>query len=431
MSKSFYNSYKDKLSKLSEEPTDDVWENIISKAINADEHAPKEKKKRRGLVVFVILLSITLLSSLLLLLTPIAKSGYGLQIADNNNLQKLPLKSVLVEAIPTKRIIKSSNKKGVATDNSSTLTSSLKNNFTKNIESKNTTSPTTGKKHSVSKQSANEIFATQSESNEDQENSALINDDGNNSSVIIPIELVKISDIKIPTEIKATLADKDNLPLIKDSVAEKIKPQIKQGGLAVGLSYVCNNPWLLNYVTYNSFDKNKPEIMKSSFNSSFLVFATYSVKKLNIQLECIFNNKYEQNYQTYSEGHAYKKELSLSYTQFNLIDKFNFLNKQKNSLLSYQLNFLTGAGYGYLNSAQKYTNNNVENVAAKYSNSNITLITGIEYQLKLNRWLFSTSLRGNFGVNNIYKGDIVVPQDLNKTYNSGLYVTCGIGYLIK
>lgn len=414
MEEEFYSSYKRKLDNVSGRPDDDVWKNI-SEAISESRTLPE--RKRRG-IGFILVFFLTLSSFILYLFTTGHLNNAQLAINDYHNNRKISDQVNYPASRQTK--------------------SPLQNQFS----------------HTKPAASSQEADAIQSASKVSQQRSDEYLRPAPKTSPLKKSysKNVQVSDLPAlsGSEDFLSIASK-SITLITPPLPESainfttisIQPQdtgrrdtiLAHGaykkGMAVGASFVGHNPWLLNYVTRNAFDRSKPEILDFSLNYSLSAFVMFSVRKSTFQAECIFNQKAEQSYQTYSEGHSFNKSLLLKYTQFNLIDKLSLFKRNKPGFFSHNINFLCGISYGYLNSASRKINDYTENVTQSYYRNSYGVIAGTEYQVGMNRFFFTTSIRANIGVTNIYAGNPFLPKDLNQTYNSGFSFVGSIGYRIK
>lgn len=219
------------------------------------------------------------------------------------------------------------------------------------------------------------------------------------------------------------------LPSIRDT--DSIKCPAEKPSIVFGLAGEYSNSWILNNVTYTMFNQNKPDISTPYFKPSFMVFVSFTHKKINLQAEININSRIGQSYQTYSDGYAYKKELQLSYFQFNLFNKLNIRTRQNSFGIKTKINFLAGLTYGRLLSATQTINYNKESVTNQYCKNDLAVLLGFEYRLQYKRFEFSTSLRTNIGVVDIFSGNINLPAELNRTYSSSVYLTGGIGYVFQ
>lgn len=463
MEDKFFNTYKRKLEELQGEVDDDIWKNISS-AIESDNPLQEKTDSKKPLSFWAFSLILLFLFIGFFLYLTVNKNDHSRSLSQNSTSAIYPNQvSFILDSvsIPHKRT-KNNINSGVPTNNKESIISIVKTGINSNAKAIKTSNIIT--KNGGLKDSSNQHFSnatkyqvahkfnskvkTNDQSNKG-ETSKTFNPDDNtflkntNQPITDTSNYFTSTDAVYMTSKTLTKLNEDSLPnmnlefppsaysykTLLDSSLKSTTKDYKKIGL--GISLVGYTPWLLNHTTYNSFDKNKSEILDFSYGSTVSIFACYLLKKHTLQAEMIFNHKNKQSYQTYSSGHTYKKVLLMQYSQVNLICKMQISSIKRNSCLSREINFLPGASYLQLNSSHNSTNNHTENVTKHYSKHNFALIAGVEYQLKIRNFLIATSIRTNIGINNIYTGSATIPKEFNKTYYSGLLLTGSLGYLIK
>lgn len=221
--------------------------------------------------------------------------------------------------------------------------------------------------------------------------------------------------------------------LISQSIKDSVKEKRNIDKFYLGGAFAIQNPWLLNHSTYNTFSK-------SSINESVLGLGVcYGISMLYyfkpnwaFSGNLFIQSRYGQTYNNYNNGTYENKKIRLNYKQLNLCavkgKEIQFKNKNFKMFSGPSM----GVNFKHLTNANEKINDKESNTAEHYSRYDFGLLLGYESNLHIKRkWIFTFSLNGDFGLNNIYRGNGVEPKTFNQTHNSSLRLTCGMMYLIK
>ncbi len=197
----------------------------------------------------------------------------------------------------------------------------------------------------------------------------------------------------------------------------------------VGLAFSLNNSWIVNSNLQSANNQNSLDYIQPVFNTSIGLAAGYQMKgRKAVISEFFYNSAISQNYMSYSSGLVHKNELSLNYTQMNLMMAFNSIGRNFGKFNIHSVLY-SGFHLGYLTSATEQVDESAQSVYHDYRKFNLGVITGAGYALTWNnRITLMVSARLNFGVNNVYAGNGYVPVEFNKTFNEVISGGAGLFY---
>jgi hypothetical protein len=420
MERDFLNWYKNKFKELDSPPPADVWENI-SNSLDVDEvwqgiNSELDKKEKRMLVTKVVVaftllvsagiavffLNNTLHNKKITAQATISKTTIGGSLKDEEkSIRNTKNKKQLSFKTPIYRANKN-NRPFAATEKKSVLT-------VKNQSRQNKVIP------------PNADFKTDHTITDNTKIKKQI-------MMAIPPILPLIN--TVDSVIRYILMDVN----LNDSAYIKNRTTTNNASKAhsfmVGFAFANANTWLLNSDTYNGLKAGTLNQAKVSYGKSYNVLVGYHLSnKYCLQTEWVINNTHQQQYIDYQNGKEVNRDLKVNFTQVNVLMKnkneaFYFGNKLHTSF-----NYLAGINYSYVKSFTQQTDETISSVKGDYQNNQYSIILGLEYQVFIHSsWIITSGLRSNIGLQNIYKGNAIIPSQFNRTYDSSIGLNIGLCY---
>jgi len=178
-----------------------------------------------------------------------------------------------------------------------------------------------------------------------------------------------------------------------------------------GLVYAYKNTWLLNYETRNGLDPEKLGNTLPTFHQDIGVTTTLEFnKRYRVGMEFLFKSEAGQNYQQYINASFVDKNINLNYLKFQT---FYYLKSKK-----IPGNAIVGAYIARLATAEEQLANTKFSIGQNYTRLDYGLLTGYQFNIALgNRLMIKPGVRVNYNLNNIFKGDDIMPGHFKKTRN--------------
>lgn len=419
--------YKKKIEEGNQIPPDDIWKNVseeldihsVWRNISTElDHRKNKKRRRVGMIYVFSLAGLIFISTWL----------YRLEPALAN---KTPIKTNVI-AISNKTIKTNEHPKQVKKSNnvisSNTLVSITVPITTMAVSVNRMTSSITKKTTPFVRKTLPNITVNEQAENKTNQSSLV-----EKENITLNESNTEINYIQ-PINYTGTFLQANDTNLIVrhlflfDSIE---KPPV--GRFYAGVAFSIQNPWLLNHSTFNSFFKNSINEAVPGVGICYGVSAAYYFNKgWNINADLFMAAKYGQTYNAYNKGNYETEKINLNYKQINLYGVKRTDRQQKNKNLLPSFGPLFGINIKTLNYANKSINGFEKDVTEQYTKYDFGLLIGYEYSLSLRRdWLFSTSINGDVGLNNIYAGKGLESRAFNQTNNASIRWVFSVRYLIK
>lgn len=203
--------------------------------------------------------------------------------------------------------------------------------------------------------------------------------------------------------------------LLKNRAPDHAEPDISSGfTLRVaefGLVYAYKNTWLLNYETRNGLNPEKLGNTLPTFHQDIGVTTTLEFNNQhNVGVEFLFKSEAGQNYQQYINASYVDKNINLTYIKFQT---FYYLTPKR-----IPGNAIAGAYVAWLATAEEQLANTKFSIGQNYTRLDYGLLVGYQFNMAIgNRLMIKPGLRINYNLNNIFKGDDILPANFKKTKN--------------
>jgi hypothetical protein len=426
MKKDFSHWYKTKFNQLNDAPPDDAWENIsngldldeVWKGVNSELNK-KDKRKAFARITIPLVLLVSAGSILFYLTNKKGKDNNKTELAQQALANNLKIQKVNTKNITGNET--TANDEIFGGISKSTINNKLSEKKTENLtpigQTKEKLTPVIERKNTANKH----LLRSQhlKISNTAEKNLLMT------TITLLLVEVNTTDDRFIDSLIHRKL---------NDSIINNKKIATKaDNSLIVGVAFANANTWLLNNDTYSGLRAGTLNQTLFSYGKSYNVLLGYNLSnRYCLQTEWVINNTHKQQYIDYKNGHQVNRNLRIDFTQLTILMKkkneaYYFSNKLHTSF-----NYLAGLNYSYVKSFTQQTDEVISSVKDDYKNNQYNLILGLEYQLFITpSWIFSSGIRTNIGLQNIYKGNTYNPSNnSNKTYDSSIGLTVGIAYQI-
>lgn len=192
-----------------------------------------------------------------------------------------------------------------------------------------------------------------------------------------------------------------------------------------GITASLKNTWLLNRTTFAGLEKHTLNTTLPDFGKDIGIVFSYNFSpKLSAQAEGMFISEMGQKYKEYRNGKYVNREVDLHYYNMNLLLKYS-----RNKIIHGQpingSRIIGGLYAGRFKNASETINDKTISTPAAFSNYNLGVILGYEY----NRYLFTnlvvtSGLRINYGFSDIR------PHSRSKTATGSFDLNIAIKYRI-
>lgn len=218
-----------------------------------------------------------------------------------------------------------------------------------------------------------------------------------------------------------------------DSSDCAIQPSLSNGfhGWYVGGIVSVNNTWLFNQLAFDGLSSNSLEQTNLNFGYAYGASFGYNFNsQQTVEMNWYINSQQGQTYHLYNEGQYQTSRVKLNYSIVNLTLKHrkDGISKWFSVPKSHNLNI--GINCGFLTKSD----NTMEQEGTKsfYSSVDYGLRLGYEYEiLAFKRIIFSSTLNGDFGLKNIYKGNSSTPGNFNRTHTASLGLQLRVKYIFR
>lgn len=229
------------------------------------------------------------------------------------------------------------------------------------------------------------------------------------------------------SEEEMDLIDEAEVDQIVETMEEDEKEEKKKVKLPyVVVSYLLSNNWLLNHDTFNAFGEKDLNQNKLTISHNFGFGIGYALSpEIDIQTDVLLKARNGQQYQAYSEGYSFEKDMRLRYTRVQVIVK----KKKEIRADEKYVNIYGGAYYARLNSASVTNAVTTLDASFQYRKNDLGLVAGVELERKITKKLnLVTGLVASYGLTNAYAGTDYEPASFNKTHNFYAGISLGLKY---
>ena len=201
--------------------------------------------------------------------------------------------------------------------------------------------------------------------------------------------------------------------------------------LSIGVTSAIKNTWLWGHETFYGFNRNsftKPGIkVYPDLGLSVMYGIT---PKISLEASIFIKSQTGQSYKEYLYGHYCDKDISLQYTQLELLAKYNYSKIDLKSS-TYRLSITLGFYLSTLTSASETIAGEKQKVSERYSSKDYGLILGQDLEIMLNsRVTVAPGFRLKWGLPNVYAGEQNIPASLKETHNRSLEFRLSVYYNI-
>jgi hypothetical protein len=196
--------------------------------------------------------------------------------------------------------------------------------------------------------------------------------------------------------------------------------------LNIGITGQFANTWMLNNKTYTGLKSDELITTNISFGKNLGVsLGTNINKNLFLKSEIFWLSEQKQSYNEYINGRYVNNTLALNY--YSVLLKMNYKLKQ-NRLEHY---FALGGYIDVMHNATQDINGNLKDIKEEYSNIDYGVFLGYEYPIKINSsFYFVPGIGAKVGLNNVFSGNELVPDYLNKTRNTSVNLSFSLIYSV-
>lgn len=229
------------------------------------------------------------------------------------------------------------------------------------------------------------------------------------------------------SEEEKDLTDEEEVDQTEETTEEDEKEEKRNEKLPyVVVSYLSSNNWLLNHDTFNAFGEKDLNQNKFTVSHNFGFGIGYALSpEIDIQTDVLLKARNGQQYQAYSEGYSFEKEMRLRYTRVQVIVK----KKKEMRADEKYVNIYGGAYYARLNSASVTNAVRTLDASFQYRKNDIGLVAGVELERKISKKLnLVTGMVASYGLTNAYAGTDYEPASFNKTHNFYAGISLGLKY---
>ncbi len=214
----------------------------------------------------------------------------------------------------------------------------------------------------------------------------------------------------------------------------KMIPFEQQGmplGFYAGVTATYNKVWALNYDTYKAADPNTSTQNINRYGLDYGLSFGYNLSdKAAIQSDVLIDRSRGQIIENTMEGATTRHEMTLNYSQINLLYKKKLPKLVARNASSF--NIMAGPYAGYLKQATRLDDGVSSDVKDHYTTFDFGAELGLEYEVYVQRKLgISFGARSAISGNNIFAGTQKIPRDFNTTRNLSLGANFGLKYMLS
>jgi hypothetical protein len=212
-------------------------------------------------------------------------------------------------------------------------------------------------------------------------------------------------------------------------------------GFYSGGTFALNNIWLLNQLALDGLKANSLNQTKIDFGYSYGILAGYNFNNhFGGELNWYINSQAGQTYSSYDEGKYENRHIRMDLSVISLALKYRnqsysaWLNTPKSQ------NLLLGVNVDVLKRDRSSVppNDNdddidiYENINTHFEHVSYGVMVGYEYEiLAFHKIIMSSAIIGNLGLNNIFEGNGSIPDSFNRTHTASIGFKLAAKYLIK
>ncbi len=211
----------------------------------------------------------------------------------------------------------------------------------------------------------------------------------------------------------------------KTLIAEILEPQTKRKEFFIGATGQLANTWMLNQKTIQGLNPEELTHTNLSFGKNFGILAGTRInERMILQGEFFFLSQKRQSYNEYLGGQFVSSNLELDYSTLTLLFKYQIAENSPH--------YLAGGIYGSsLKNAVQKIESELTDVRNEYNSLDYGLVAGYEYQFPIaGNWNLGAGLFFRYGLKNIFSGNEMIPDYLNRTQNAAFNASFSLNYAI-
>ncbi len=242
--------------------------------------------------------------------------------------------------------------------------------------------------------------------------------------IVEPILLANNS-IEISNQSIIEIGSQSNNQSLQNMIGDK-KSKSAFSDLYVGITGQFANTWMLNNKTYTGLKSDELTTTNLSFGKNFgVLLGTNISDNITINTNLFWQNEQKQSYNEYINGRYVSNTITLDY--YSILLQLNYTIKHNTS----KHNLSLGAFTDIKKEAYQDVDGILKDVKNEYSNFDYGILLGYEYPIKITPNLqFNPGIAGRIGFNNIFSGNDIIPDYLNKTHNASLNLTFSLIYSV-
>ncbi|MFW5890121.1 MAG: PorT family protein [Marinilabiliaceae bacterium] len=214
----------------------------------------------------------------------------------------------------------------------------------------------------------------------------------------------------------------------RPSLPENPQPPEEKGGpfsrFTVSMNGEIANTWLVNNKTMEGMDPKEFTATQATFTGNYgFGLATNLSERWDLIGQFSLTRQQGQNYQEYIQGQYVSNNISLEY--FDVALRARYYPFRENTHHS----FSAGLYNGFLKSASQKTGQQTHNIASEYTDNDLGIIAGYEYQASLSdHFTLGTGIFLRSGLRNVFSGNDQISSNLNQSYNTSFNISLSVGY---
>ncbi len=230
----------------------------------------------------------------------------------------------------------------------------------------------------------------------------------------------EIQSLTVETHSRENLSEN---PTQSSLIAEILEPVGKGQFFFIGFTGQLANTWMLNQKTRQGLNPEELTHTNLSFGKNFGILAGTRInERMSLQEEFYFVSQKRQGYNEYLNGQFVSSRLELDYSTLSLLIKYRITENSPH--------FVAAGIYGSsLNNASQKIDSQLTDVRSEYNSMDYGLVAGYEYQYPIyGNWYLGAGLFFRYGVKNIFSGNEMIPDYLNRTQNAAFNASFSLNY---
>lgn len=207
--------------------------------------------------------------------------------------------------------------------------------------------------------------------------------------------------------------------LLVDELPRTVKSpkNVVEGKLEAGAFIVVNSTMLLNNETREGFDQNSLTTNYFGLAANYGLWAAYKISpKGALVAEFSINADNKQAYGTYDKGLFYIKEWVMKYNRVSLAYKHDLWQTKSKKLVNTKIVAQAGVYVGMMREAKLfYDGVLVYDKLADYHQFDFGFKVALGQELLIDKFVIGCGLRSDIGASNIFKGNVQLNAQENKT----------------